>query len=178
MRTLVLVALAVMLAGCGITASSNNPGYVHFETPEHTGLKSGTSISLGPSVLRFAAKHTDNDTQARALMESLDGIQISVHEMSEKADYEALDMDIGLATANAFDEDWTPIVRVVEDGSRVHVFVKEHEGILQGLAIVAADQEELVFINMMGEIAPDNLRSWSRVVPHSESMALITDSIE
>ncbi|MFK8041088.1 DUF4252 domain-containing protein [Congregibacter sp.] len=178
MRTLAVVTLTVMLAGCGLTASSENPGYVQFETPEHTGLKHGTSISLGASVLRFAAKHTDNDPQARALMESLDGIQISVHKMSEDVDYQALDMDIGLATENAFDNDWNPIVRVVEDDSRVHVFVKEHDGMLQGLAIVAVDQEELVFINMMGEIAPDNLRSWSSVVPRSESIALITDSID
>ncbi|WP_439106179.1 DUF4252 domain-containing protein [Congregibacter sp.] len=174
MRVIALIVLAALVTGCGVTASSNNPGFVSFDTPEHEGLKHGTSISLGPRVLRFAAKHTEGDPQARALMESLDGVQVSVYKLSANIDRAALDADVGIATAKAFDEHWSPIVRVVEDDSRVHVFVREQEGRLLGIAVVSVDSEELVFVNMMGEIAADSLESWSSVVPGSDALALIS----
>ncbi|EED30420.1 conserved hypothetical protein [gamma proteobacterium NOR5-3] len=172
MKILALLLIATFLTGCGVTASSRNPGYVQFDTPKQTGLTADTSISLGPRLLRFAAQHVDDDPQTKALLQSLEGVRVSVYQVSATVDHIALRDEVGVATAKAFDEHWSPIVRVVEDDSRVHIFVKEQDGLLLGVAIVAVDQEELVFVNIMGEMAAENLAALSSVVPGTDSLAL------
>lgn len=174
MKLAIALLVTLLVSGCGVTASSKNPGFVHFDTPDHSGLKNDASFSLGPRVLGFAARHIDDDPDAKALLESLDGIQVNVFTVSETANHGTLNHDLAVATADAFDEQWSPIVRVVEDDSRVHIFVKENDGILLGLAIVAIDDEELVFVNLMGEINPDRLASLSSVVPGTEKLSLMT----
>ena len=157
MRTLIILFFATLMVGCGVTASSRNPGYVQFDTPEHIGLESDTSISLGPQLLRFAARHMEDEPQTKALLKSLDGVRVSVYQVSESADQDPLRDEVGIAAAKAFDEHWSPIVRVVENDSRVHIFVKEQDGVFLGIAVVALDSRELVFVTVMGEIAAENL---------------------
>ncbi|WOJ92789.1 DUF4252 domain-containing protein [Congregibacter variabilis] len=178
MKTLTLLLVATLLAGCGVTASSRNPGYVQFDAPKYEGLKNDTSISLGPRLLHFAARHTDDDPQTKALLQSLEGVRVSVYQVPPSVDHEALRDEVGIATAKAFDEHWSPIVRVVEDDSRVHIFVKEQDGLLLGIAVVSVDHEELVFVNVMGEMAAENLTALSSVVPGTDTLALSTVSAE
>lgn len=178
MKILTLLLVTTLLAGCGVTASSRNPGFVQFDTPKQDGLKTDTSISLGPRLLKFAARHVDEDPETKALLQSLEGVRVNVTHLSESVDHEALRDQVGIATAKAFDERWSPIVRVVEDDSRVHIFVKEQDGLLLGVAVVAVDHEELVFVNIMGEIAVENLSALSSVVPGTDTLALSTISGE
>lgn len=178
MKILALLLVATVLAGCGVTAPSRNPGYVQFDAPKQSGLKTDTAISLGPRLLKFAARHVDDDPQTKALLQSLEGVRVSVYRVSESVDHDTLRDEVGIATAKAFDERWSPIVRVVEDDSRVHVFVKEQDGVLLGIAVVAVDHEELVFVNVMGEIAAENLSALSSVLPGTDTLALSTISGE
>ena len=172
MTKLVAVSvLSLMLLGCGLTAPSSGPGYARFDVPEGAGLESDTRLSIGPALLRFAARHVDDDPSTKALLKSLDGVRVNVSRLGPGADYAALSDQLSLAAEQAFGEQWNPVVRVAEDDSRVHIFLKENAGLIRGLAVLALDHEELVFVNIMGELAPEQIAALSSVVPHGEALA-------
>lgn len=171
MKLLAVLLLTVTLLGCGVTAPSSGPGYVQFNAPTGAGLERDTHISLGPRVLRFAARHVDDDPSTKALLKSLDGVRVNVSRLGPGADYLALRDELTLTADASFGAQWNPVVRVAEDDSSVHIFISEEAGIIRGLAVLALDHEELVFVNIMGEISPEQIARLSSVVPHGEALA-------
>ena len=51
----VILCLALVLVGCGITAPHRNPGYADLDGLSWRDVDAKVSLSVGPSVLRFAA---------------------------------------------------------------------------------------------------------------------------
>ena len=39
------------------------------------------SISIGPSLLRFAARHMEDDPETRALLRDLSGVRVRIYEV-------------------------------------------------------------------------------------------------
>ena len=54
-------------------------------------------------------------------------------------------------------QDWQPVVQVRETGEEVQIFMKAEGARMHGLTVMAVDGEEAVFINVLGEINPDQL---------------------
>ena len=50
---------------------------------------------------------------------------------------------------------WQPVMLVQEDGDLVQMFAKSSASGMQGLTIVSADDEEVVVVNVMGDIGPE-----------------------
>ncbi|MDP5072230.1 MAG: DUF4252 domain-containing protein [Congregibacter sp.] len=169
-----IITLSTLLLGCGVTAPSHNPGYVQFDSPIQDGVHKDTVISLGPRLLRFAARHVDNDPGTKALLQSLDGVRVRVFQLDPDTDFLSLSEKLGIATSDAFDESWSPVVRIADLDSRVQVFIKEKNQTILGLAIVSIDNQEIVFVNVMGEISPEQLTSLSTVVPHGGALGFNT----
>lgn len=176
---LVFAALVTLGAftGCGVTASSFNSGYADIDTPRHRGMTRDTSLSLGPMVMRFASNHVDDDPATKALLESIDGVRVSVYELQENIDRPALVADMERAACDLANDDWQAIVQVREDDENVHILLKESDSTIVGVAIMVADEEEFVFVNVMGEISPEVLLEMSEEMPGGESLALAAAEI-
>lgn len=170
-RAASICLLALLITGCGITASSRNAGFASFSSGDLPGLQKDTSISLGPTVLRFAARHSDEDPAAQAILKAIDGIQIKVFTLEQSADRVALAAALN-EDAAGLDENWQPIVRVNEPDSTVHILLKQSDDAILGLAILAVDDEELVFVNVMGELSPDMLAELGHALPDEQTVAL------
>ena len=170
-RLLGVITLAAGLTACGFTAPSHNPGFVSFDGPGHRGLKHDTTVSLGPRVLRFAANHTDEDPETQALLRSIDGVRVQVYEMTSEADLDAILADMGERGPTLFDEAWSPIVKVKEDQETVFLYLKQDGETILGLAVIAVDAEEFVFVNVMGNIDPEQLAAIASHVPYTDVLA-------
>ena len=80
-RLLCLAGLAVLLSACGLTAPRSSEGYANLESLGVRDTDSVMTLSLGPSVLRFAASHIDDEPEVRDLLKSLDGVRIRIYEI-------------------------------------------------------------------------------------------------
>lgn len=167
-RTAIALTALVLVSGCGLTAPTDNAGYVAFADPPHPDVSRNTNLSLGPRVLRFAAKHTEEDPQARAILQNVDGIRVNVYSIDEDANRASIHEAISHNTNAVFDASWRPVVRVESDAQSVYLYVKEYESTLLGIAIVALDEEELVFVNLMGSLHEDQLFALAGELPQTD----------
>ena len=151
---LLLTLTTLMLSSCGITAPRSNDGYANLDSPGVSDTNRTMSLSLGPTTLRFAARFLDDEPETQALLRSLDGVRVRIYEVHGDTDRIALRFDrMGSKLSN---DGWQPIMLVREEGELVQMFSKSSSRGMQGLTIVSADDEEVVVVNVMGDIQPEH----------------------
>lgn len=149
---LALVLMALVLSSCHITAPRGNDGYANLDSPGMSDTDRSMSLSLGRTALRFAARFLDDDPQTQALLRSLDGVRIRIYEVTGDSDRIARNFK---HMGNKLDQDgWVPVILVREEGEMVQMFARSSGTRIQGLTIVSADSEEVVVVNVMGDIDP------------------------
>ena len=94
-RLLAAALLLLFLTACGLTAPRASEGYADLESLGMRDTDQVMSLSIGPSVLRFAASHVDDDPEVRELLRSLDGIRIRIYEIDGDAGGVALKIPHG-----------------------------------------------------------------------------------
>ena len=151
---LVLTLMAFLLSSCGITASRSNEGYANLDSPGISDTNRTMSLSLGKTTLRFAARFLDDEPETQALLRSLDGVRIRIYEVTGDTDriagkFERMGNKLG-------DDGWQPVMLVREEGELVQMFSKSSSRGMLGLTIVSADDEEVVVVNVMGDIQPEH----------------------
>jgi len=172
------VAVLISMAGCGITASSRSEGYADFDPPYFHGMKRDTGISLGPSVLRFAAKHVDEDPEAEALLRAIDGVRVSIYPLTGELDRENLIRSLNDTAADLAADDWQTIVHVQEEEKTVFVLLKTNDSGIKGVTLLTADTGEFVFVNVMGELSAKALARIANEVPGGDTLSFVTAQIE
>ena len=154
-RSAVLVILAgLTLGACGITAPRNNDGFADLESLGMFDTDRVMNLSIGPTVLHFAARYIDDDPEVRDLLRSLDGVRIRIYE---------IDGDAGRVAQRIFSmsqhlqqDGWAPVMLVREQDEEVHMLVRMDEGYINGMTVLISDGEsEAVIVNLMGEIRPE-----------------------
>ena len=151
---LVLTLVAFLLSSCGITASRSNEGFANLDSPGISDTDRTMSLSLGKTTLRFAARFLDDEPETQALLRSLDGVRIRIYEVNGNTDRIAHNFDrMGAKLSN---DGWQPVMLVREEGELVQMFSKSSSRGMQGLTIVSADDEEVVVVNVMGDIQPEH----------------------
>jgi hypothetical protein len=167
------VAALMMVSGCGLTASSDVDGYARLGSPgidtrqqrrpraggNHAGQPSDVetmlSVSIGPSALAWLARHSDDDLEARALLQSLTGVRIKVYRINrnvERVYSRVRDISDGLEA-----EGWEKVVMAREQGEQVTLLAKMNADVITGLTLLAASDPEVVFINVIGDLDPGSL---------------------
>jgi len=152
-RTVVpATVLVLLLSACGITAPRSNGGFANLDSPGMSETDRTMSLSLGPTVLRFAARFMDDDPETQALLRSLDGVRIRTYE--SHGDTERIAQNL-MHMGSKLDKDgWQPVMLVKEEGDLVQMYAKHSVSGIQGLTIVSADGDEVVVVNVMGDIQP------------------------
>jgi len=152
--TLLLTLTVLMVSACGITAPRGNDGYANLDSPGMNETDRTMTISLGPTVLWFAAKFMDEDPETQALLRSLDGVRIRIYEVDEDGDTDRIADNFNDMGGKLLDDGWSPVMLVREEGELVQMYMKASGKGISGLTIVSADDEEVVVINVMGDIDP------------------------
>ena len=153
-RLLGLVLTALLLASCGITAPRSNDGYANLDSPGVADTNRTMSLSLGPTTLRFAARFLDDEPETQALLRSLDGVRVRIYEVH--GDNERIARKFDKMGNKLSDDGWEPIMLVREERELVQMYSKSSNQGMHGLTIVSADNEEVVVVNVMGDINPES----------------------
>jgi len=153
-QLLLLILAVLILSSCGITAPRGNEGYANLDSPGMNDTDRTMTISLGPTVLWFAAGFMDDEPETQALLRSLDGVRIRIYEVDEDADTDRIAKNFERMGSKLLDDGWDPVVLVREEDELVQMYMKSSAGGIRGLTIVTADDEEVVVVNVMGDIDP------------------------
>ena len=153
LRPLAVVILCLALTACGLTAPRSNAGYADLESLGMRDTDRVMTLSIGPSLLRFAASHVDDDPEVRELLKRLDGVRIRIYEIDGDAGRVAGRMDS--MSRRLQDEGWEPVMLVREDNEATHMLLRVIDQQIRGLTVLVSDGDsEAVVINLMGEIQP------------------------
>lgn len=144
----------LLLTGCGLTAPRSSDGWADLDSLGVFDVDNTMTLSIGPSLLHFAARHMDEDPETRALLEGLDGVRIRIYEVDGSAVRVAGRLD--RMSARLQDDGWSPVAVVREPGETVHMLVKSERGRMTGLTVLVLEDDEAVVVNLMGELAPEN----------------------
>jgi len=131
------------------------PGYVDFAELSGVYGEPKVMINLGGSILRFVGGMTKDDPESAALLQQLKGVRINVYSIEGQP--EAALKSLKDTKSLLQDARWEPIVQVNDDGDQAQVFVKLNGETMEGLTVMAVDEEEAVFINIIGQMDPAQL---------------------
>jgi hypothetical protein len=131
------------------------PGYVDFGALDSVYGEPRVRISIGGSLLKFMAAVSRDEPEAAELMRNLEGVRVNVYSTAGKTD--AAVEQITRVKKVLMNEAWEPIVQVQEQNEDVQIFVKVEEDRMQGLTVMTVNEEEAVFINILGEMDPAQL---------------------
>jgi hypothetical protein len=147
------LALCLVLGGCGLTAPRSGDGYANLESLGVLDTDRVTNLSIGPTVLHFAARHIEDDEEMAKMLASLDGVRIKIYEINGDSGRVASRMNA--MSIHLREDGWLPVALVREKDEAVHMLVQMDGQRIIGLTVLASDGEhEAVVVNLMGEIDP------------------------
>lgn len=156
--------LAILLAAClslPVAAQENElqalPGYVDFGVLDSVYGEPRVMINIGGFLLKFMAAASGDKPEQQALLNNLKGVRVSVYS-TEGVLKPALEQ-IAHVKSVLQKLEWQPVVQVKESGEEVQIFMKADENGMQGLTVMTVDEDEAVFINILGEIDPAQLNN-------------------
>ena len=160
-RRLILVLGLTMLGGCGFTGNlRSDPGFAFFDAPGLMETDRVMALSLGPVPLRLARIMIDDkDPEAKMFLKELDAVRIYVYEIDRNPELVKQRMD---STAQRLQQGgWQPVIAVRDDGELVRVMFKmKGDDLIRGMVVMVQDHEELVLINLIGDLRPDMFNSY------------------
>lgn len=151
-----LAAGLLLLGGCGITAPRGNEGFADLDSLGMLDTDRVISLSIGPTLLRFAASHMDEDEgEVRDLLRSLDGVRIRVYEVN--GDSQRVAGRIDNMSRRLQSDGWEPVMLVRKEDEQAHMLLRMADNRICGMTVLVLDGEsEAVVINLMGEISPEH----------------------
>lgn len=154
------VMLGLLLSSTGMAQTNEIKklaGYVDFGDLTSSYGEPNVEINLGPSMLQFASAIIgDDDPEALAVMKGLNAIRVQIYNIDGNAD--AAIGQINRSRKQLEAENWEQIVKVKKDGAETHVFMKMIDNKIEGMTVlVAGEDDQAVFINIIGNIDPKDL---------------------
>lgn len=152
-RALLAGALGLVLGGCGLMAPRGDDGFADLDSLGMGDTDRTLALSIGPTLLNFAARHVDNDPEAEALLRGLDGVRVRMYAID--GDGERVARRLERMSRKLQNEGWEPVALIREPGEQVHMLVKSRQDRILGLVVMVCDSaEEVVLVNLMGDLQP------------------------
>jgi len=132
------------------------PGYVDFGDLSLTYGEPKITINLGGTMLNFVGMMSSSESpETSEMISKLKGIRVQIYSIEENAD--AAMNQFGDTKSQLRSSGWEPIVQVNEDDEQVLVYMKAVDGNMEGMTVMVVDQEEAVFVNVIGQLNPAEL---------------------
>ena len=132
------------------------PGYVDFGNLSATYGEPKITINLGGTMLGFVGMMASAESpETSELISKLKGIRVQIYEMNEDAAAarnQFVQTKSGLKSSG-----WKPVVQINEDDEQVLVYMKMVDGNMEGMTVMVVDEEEAVFVNIIGQLNPAEL---------------------
>ncbi len=133
----------------------DHPGYVGLQARDIFGDEVEPTVEVlldAPLLKLMATAAGEADSEEAGMLASLRLIRVNAFPIAEGAEdvaakFEALSKQL-------VDDGWSRIVHVKEDDETVNVFIRADEDVFQGLVVLAAESDEAVFVNIVGDVNP------------------------
>lgn len=156
---LLLIGLMAMLAFPAIAqedALKAFPGYVDFGELGSIFGEPSVQIAVGASLLGLISSLGANeDPEAAALLKRLNGVRVNVYETTEMAEG-AVDY-VKTVSSQLSQRGWESVVTVNSADEQVRIFMKLNSDRVEGITVMAVQDDEAVFVNVIGNINPEEL---------------------
>jgi hypothetical protein len=119
-------------------------------------------VTLDANMLGMAAKFLNegshDEATAKKLVSGLKGVYVRSFEFSKEGEYSMADVDS--IRAQYQPPVWSRMVgvRSKKSGEHTDVFIKQSNGSIAGLAVIAAEPKELTIVHISGNIDPEQLQ--------------------
>jgi HSP20 family molecular chaperone IbpA len=132
------------------------PGYVDFGDLSATYGEPKITINLGGTMLNFVSMMSSAESpETSELISKLKGIRVQIY--STDKDAGAAKKQFGKTKKGLKSSGWEPIVQINEDDEQVLVYMKMDGGNMEGMTVMVVDDEEAVFVNIIGQLNPAEL---------------------
>jgi hypothetical protein len=132
------------------------PGYIDFGQLNSAYGEPKVNITIGGTILNFVgAMAKKDDPEAAAVFSKLKGVRVSTYNTEGDAGA-ALDQ-LNSVKSKLQSSNWEPVVQVNDGDEQVQIFLKVAGEVIDGLVLMAVDEEEAVFINVIGSLDPQEL---------------------
>jgi Domain of unknown function (DUF4252) len=157
---MLLTALLAIPAWAQEDAMKDLPGYVDFGQLNALFGEPSVEIAVGPTLLGLVSSLSANeDPETAEIFKRLEGVRIKV--------FQTAGTDAGI-NASASDQvskissslsaiGWESVVKVNEPGEQVRIFMKLNGDLVEGITVMAIEEDEAVFINVIGNLKPAEL---------------------
>jgi hypothetical protein len=132
------------------------PGYVDFGELSSIFGEPTVQIAVGESLLGLVGSlSASEDPEAAELFNRLNGVRVNVFETSAMADGA---IDFVKDTSSKLNElGWEPVVTVNSQDEQVRIFMMINNDQVEGITVMAVEETEAVFVNVIGSINPEEL---------------------
>jgi Domain of unknown function (DUF4252) len=155
MRTFIALFFGCMVS-VAVAAQDyeNMPGYVDLGTMNDIYGEPRVMIDIGGPLMQLlsAAASASEDPEAAAIMQGLEAIRVNVYDTGGNLGPALERMNEAKGTLQA--ANWQPFVQVQEVDEQVQMFTRVSNDQMEGMAIMVVNQEEAIFINILGNIDP------------------------
>jgi hypothetical protein len=132
------------------------PGYVDFGDLSATYGEPKITINLGGTMLKFVGMMSSAESpETSELISKLKGIRVQMYAIDENAD--AAKNQFSKVKGDLKSSGWEPVVQINEDDEQVLIYMKMDGENMDGLTVMVVDDEEAVFVNIIGQLNPAEL---------------------
>lgn len=132
------------------------PGYADFGELNSIFGEPSVQIAVGGALLGLVSTlSASENAEAAELFKRLHGVRVNVYEnppMSSGAVDYVKDVSSKLSQLG-----WESVVTVNSDEEQVRIFMKISEEEIKGITVMALEEDEAVFVNVIGNLRPDEL---------------------
>ncbi len=154
--TLGFTAMLAVPAMAQEDALKDYPGYVDFGELNSIFGEPTVQISVGQSLLGLVgALSASEDPEAAELFKRLNGVRVNVFESDTMAEG-AVDF-VKDISAKLSEQGWESVVTVNSNEEQVRIFMKINEDKVEGITVMAVEENEAVFVNVIGSLNPEEL---------------------
>jgi len=154
-KILALIILGVTLSAPGFAQEDDYSKYAGFvDLPQLTGLKNAESsveIYLKKPLLGLVAALNSEDPSLQQLLANLALIRVEQFEMDPAQGPEVQKIITNVAQ-KLEKQKWDKLVKAVDKGEHVEIFIKTENTKIAGLLVMALENNEATFINIVGEL--------------------------
>jgi len=156
----ILIACMTALMALPVMAQEDElkgfPGYVEFGELTSMFGEPTVQISVGASLLGLVGSlSASEDPEAAEMFRRLKGVRVNVFETDGM-----VDGAVGLVkdvSSKLSSQGWDSVVTVNSNDEQVRIFMMINDNQVEGITVMALDEEEAVFVNVIGNIDPQEL---------------------
>ena len=148
------------------------PGYVDFGDLNGIFGEPSVQISVGGALLGLVSTFSASENpEVAELFKRLHGVRVNVYENSPfsggAVEY------VKDVSSKLNQKGWESVVTVNSDDEQVRIFMKINGEVIEGITVMALEQDEAVFVNVIGNLRPDELAQ----VMDNFDMEMISESL-